>query len=60
MIKIEKEPSEMWDNTGVYERCHFCKQTTDTWHLRTNTPICAKCAETRKVKEIKKHKPTKR
>lgn len=53
MIPIKKEPQEMYDNTHVYEKCVFCKQATNTWHEKTNNPVCESCAQKHKVSELK-------
>lgn len=44
MIKIEKEPPDMFKNTGIHEKCVFCNYPTDTWHKETNTPVCIPCS----------------
>jgi len=53
MIPTVKETKDMYENTGVYERCYFCKQPTNTWHWRTNQPVCTDCAKTHK-EELKR------
>lgn len=53
MIPIEKESEDMFKNTGLYENCAFCNKPTDTWHVKTNNPVCVGCAKKRKVKELK-------
>lgn len=52
MIPIEKEPKELYENTHIYEVCVFCKTKTDTWHTRTNNPVCKICCRTHKVHEL--------
>lgn len=52
-MKVVKEPPDMYANTGVYEKCHFCAKPTDTWHQKTNTPICEGCAKKHKTLELK-------
>jgi hypothetical protein len=60
MIPIKKEPAEMYEVTKVYERCVFCNQRTDTWHEKTNNPVCQECAKIHKVTELRnKFKPIK-
>ena len=54
MIPTVREPKEMFENTGVYERCYFCKEPTNMWHWRTNQPVCNECKKTHKVSEIQK------
>lgn len=54
MIPIEKEPQELIEELRVYEHCYFCDLPTDTWHLKTNQPVCKKCAKEHKVIELKK------
>ena len=44
MIVIEEETPDWFENTKVYERCHFCNVETKMWHHATNTPICVNCA----------------
>jgi hypothetical protein len=50
MIPIEPEP-ENEPMRGV-ERCYFCQHRTDTWHMKTNQPVCKTCAKTHKVSEV--------
>jgi hypothetical protein len=57
MIPIEKEPPDFYANLKVYERCYFCIHETNTWHIGTNQPVCANCAKTHKVAELKKAHP---
>jgi len=52
MIPIKKEPKEFYFEFKVYERCRFCQKETDTWHKKTNTPICKDCSRSHKVSEI--------
>jgi len=49
MIPIEKEPAKYFKEFKAYEKCFFCKEPTNTWHMPTNTPVCEGCA---KVKEV--------
>lgn len=58
MIPIVKEPKEMYDNLKLYEDCIFCKLPTDMWHLKTNKPICERCAKLNTVSLIPKNYPT--
>ncbi len=53
MIPIEKEPKEFYENLRVYENCFFCAIPTDTWHKKTNKPVCEICAKVHKVSELK-------
>lgn len=57
MIPTVKEPKELHEQFGVYERCYFCKQPTDRWHWRTNQPVCGGCAKKHKVVELPKCTP---
>lgn len=57
MIPLVKESKDMYANTHVYERCFFCKEETDTWHINTNQPVCKKCAKNHKVSELTKCRP---
>jgi hypothetical protein len=34
------------------EKCHFCANPTDTWHMDSNTPVCSKCASTHDRSDI--------
>lgn len=52
MIPIKTEPHEFYVNTKVYENCVFCKSATNTWHEKTNSPVCADCAKTHKASEL--------
>ncbi len=54
-IEIEKEPSELWKEFKCYERCYFCKNTTDTWNMETNNPVCKDCADKHEVSELPNH-----
>jgi len=56
MIPIKQEPSEMYDNTHVYEHCVFCNIQTSTWHERINNPVCSKCSKEHKVSELTNHR----
>lgn len=51
-IPLVKEPEDLIRETGVYERCHFCKTKTDMWHDNTNNPVCPSCAKAHKVSEL--------
>lgn len=53
MIPIKKEPSYLYLLYRSYENCKFCKKGTDTWHEKTNTPVCKECAKTHKESELK-------
>jgi len=53
-IPIEKEPKDLYEGTHVYERCYFCHESTDTWHIDTNQPVCKDCAEIHEVSELPK------
>lgn len=52
MIPIEKEGRDMYLKTKVYEVCYFCNKETDTWHNKTNNPVCSRCAKEHKVSEL--------
>lgn len=56
MIPIKQESAEMYKNTRIYEHCVFCNKPTDTWHERTNNPICSKCSKEHKVSELTNHR----
>lgn len=53
MIPIKKELPELYQEFKCHENCTFCKQPTDTWHEKTNNPVCAACATSHKVSELK-------
>lgn len=55
MIPIKKEPKELYEEFGFYENCKFCNQKTDTWHEKTNTPICKDCATSHKLEDSTKN-----
>jgi len=57
MIPIEKEPEIFIRELGFYEDCYFCKEPTDTWHKKTNQPVCNTCAKSHKVGELVKSHP---
>lgn len=52
MIPINTEPHEFYLNTKVYEKCVFCNSPTNTWHHKTNKPVCADCAKTHNESEL--------
>jgi hypothetical protein len=52
MIPIKKEPLGYYEATRMYERCAFCHKETDTWHEKTNNPVCEECARKHKVNEL--------
>ena len=52
MIPIKKEPKELYKEFKAYETCKFCRKETDTWHEKTNTPICKDCAKSHKVADL--------
>ena len=52
MIPIEKEPKELYIEFKTYEKCKFCRKETDTWHEKTNTPICKDCAKSQTVADL--------
>lgn len=54
MIPVIKEPTDYWVQFFLYEKCYFCNEPTDLWHVRTNQPVCKDCHKTRKVSELKK------
>jgi hypothetical protein len=56
MVKIKKEPKELYKEFGVYEKCHFCKTETDTWHEQSNTPCCLKCSKTKNINDFNTNK----
>lgn len=51
-IPTIKEPEDLYDNFGIYEKCVFCEKTTKYWHKRTNNPVCRDCAKEHKVAEL--------
>ena len=53
MIPIKKEPNYLYQLFRSYENCKFCRKGTDTWHEKTNTPVCKECAKTHKEGELK-------
>lgn len=53
-VKVRKEPKEVFKTFGVYEKCKFCKEETDTWHEKTNTPCCLSCAKNKNLNDFKK------
>jgi hypothetical protein len=55
MIPIVKEDKDMYENTKVYENCVFCDHPTDTWHERTNNPVCSLCSKAHKAEELGKN-----
>lgn len=59
-IPVYEEPAEMYDNTGVYEVCVFCRKHTKYWHKGTNNPVCQPCAKEHKVSELHNWRITKR
>ena len=52
MIRIKKEPKDLYANLRVYERCFFCNKPTNTWHMPTNQPVCSVCAPDHSPKEL--------
>lgn len=54
MIPIVREAEDMYNKTGVYEVCYFCKLQTVYWHEKTNTPVCSVCAERNSESDIKR------
>lgn len=52
MIPIKKEPEELYKIFKRYEKCKFCRQETNTWHEKTNTPICKKCAQSHNISDL--------
>ena len=52
MIPIKKEPKELYEEFKTYEKCKFCRKETDTWHEKTNTPVCKVCAKSHKVNDL--------
>jgi hypothetical protein len=59
MIPVEREPKDLIQDFGVYEKCLFCLQPTDTWHTNSDTPVCIHCAQTRFVWELPESRPIK-
>lgn len=57
-IPIEKE-EDVWENWPK-ERCEFCGNQTDTWHVRTNNPVCKSCSKIHKVSELTNHRKPKK
>ena len=54
MIPIKKEPKELYKQFKKYERCLFCRNETDTWHIESNTPICSDCSKIKSVSDVEK------
>lgn len=54
MIPIKKEPKDMYLDFRVYEHCLFCNKATNTWHLKSNTPICKECASIKGINDLPK------
>lgn len=54
MIGIITEPSEYYRQFGVFEDCYFCGTPTNTWHKKTNTPVCMCCSVQHEESEIVK------
>ena len=54
MIPIKKESIELYKEFGCFENCKFCNKETNTWHEKTNTPVCEECAKKHKVIELYK------
>ena len=52
MIPIKKEEDALWSEFKFYEKCVFCLKPTNTWHIRTNNPVCKECSKTHKVSEL--------
>ena len=52
MIRIKKEPAEYYLQFKAYEKCYFCNQYTDTWNMKTNTPVCLGCSKVHSVAEL--------
>jgi len=51
-IPVKKEGEELFTEFGFYEKCVFCKQSTQYWHLTTNNAVCKSCAKEHKVSEL--------
>jgi hypothetical protein len=51
-IPLVKEDDYLFKETGVREKCHFCKTRTMYWHANTNNPVCPSCAKLHKVSEL--------
>jgi len=51
-IPLIEEDKDIITCFGVYEKCHFCKESTKYWHENTNNPVCPICAKKHKVKEL--------
>ena len=52
MIEIEKESEDLYEDFGVYERCVFCGNDTDTWNIKSNQPVCEHCAKIHNEDEL--------
>ena len=52
MIEIEKESEDLYEYFGVYERCVFCGNDTDTWNIKSNQPVCEHCAKIHNEDEL--------
>ena len=55
MIPVYEEPADLAADSGIYEKCVFCGQSTKYWHEGTNNPVCAACANLHSVSELKIH-----
>jgi hypothetical protein len=53
MIEVVKESKELIEEFGIYEECVFCGNDTGTWHIKSNTPICEKCAKIKSLEDLK-------
>lgn len=52
MIPVTPEPKELYITFHAYEKCAFCKQSTNMWHISTNTPVCSLCSKKHTVKDM--------
>lgn len=53
MIKLKKEPADLFKKFQVYEYCYFCGIPTEYWNISVGKPICKDCSRTHKLSEIK-------
>jgi len=51
-IPIKKEDKEYFEDFRCYENCYFCGKSTDTWHEKTNNPVCGGCSKSHRVTEL--------
>lgn len=55
MIPIITEDKDWFERFRIYEHRYFCNKPTDTWHGRTNNPVCKPCSKKHNVSELPNH-----